>query len=197
MLRVVRPSGWLVLLVTAACGGGSKSAATPGGPAPVQVTQVVALSELYLLELSGAPPLDTTFALKPGVARTVIVRHAPPDNNTFAELQFPASVFAADSAVDSVHLTVKAKPRVYGLTLESDRPLGHGARITFKYPVHFQAPQAATSRYGNALAFEAAMLVAAEQEDGRYGLLVSSRPASDNLSAPMPRAGTYYAAAPR
>lgn len=163
----------------------------------MQVLQVVALSELYPLELNGTPPLDTALALRPGVARTVIVRHAPPDNNTFAELQFPASVFAGDSAVDSVHIKVMARPGLYGLTLESDQPLGPGARITFKYPVHFQAPQAATGRYGNALAFERALLVAAEQEDGRYGLLASTRPASDNLSAPMPRAGTYFAAAPR
>jgi len=197
MLRVVRPSGWLVLLTIAGCGGGSKSAAVPSGPPPVQVIQVSALTDLYLLELNGAPPLDTAFALKPGVARTVIVRHAPPDNNTFAELQFPVSVFGTDSTADSVHLSVKARPGVYGLTLESDRPLGPGARITFKYPVHFQAPQAATGRYGNALAFERALMVGVEQEDGRFGLLASTRPASDNLSAPMPRAGTYLAAAPR
>lgn len=179
------------------CGGGSRGAAVPADPEPVKVTQVVALTDLYLLELNGAPPIDTSVTLTPGVARTVIVRHAPPDNNTFAELTFPASVFAADSGGDSIRITLTAKPGVYGLTVASDAKFGRGARITFKYPVHFQAPQAATGKYGNALVFERALVVAAEQEDGRYGLLVSTRPASDNLSAPVPRAGTYFAAAPR
>lgn len=186
-----------MLFAAAGCGGSSKSAATPEGPPPVQVVQVAPLTDLFVLELDGAPPLDTAVALKPGVARTVIVRHAPPDNNTFAELSFPASVFAADSGRDSVRLVVRPRPGVYGLTLESDTPLGPGARITFKYPVHFQAPQAATARYGGALAFERALMVAVEQEEGRYGLLASTRPASDNLSGPMPRAGTYLAVAPR
>ena len=163
----------------------------------MQVVQVAPLSSLYVLELSGAPPLDTTVSVKPGVARTVIVRHAPPDNNTFAELSFPAGVFAADSAKDSVRLTIRARPGIYGLTLESDTPLGPGGRITFKYPVHFQAPQAAMTRYGGALGFERALMVALEQDGGHYALLASTRPASDNLSGPMPRAGTYLAAAPR
>jgi hypothetical protein len=179
------------------CGGGSGSAAAPVGPDPVQVTQVVPLSSLYLLELAGPPPVDTSVTLRPGIARTVIVRHAPPDNNTFAEVSFPATVFAGDSVRDSVRVTLTGRPGVYGLTVGADVPIGPGARITFKYPVHFQAPQAATGRYGTALAFEQALVVAAEQADGRYGLLVSTRPASDNLSAPVPHAGTYFAAALR
>jgi hypothetical protein len=179
------------------CGGGSGSAAAPVGPDPVQVTQVVPLSSLYLLELAGPPPVDTSVTLRPGIARTVIVRHAPPDNNTFAEVSFPATVFAGDSVRDSVRVTLTGRPGVYGLTVGADVPIGPGARITFKYPVHFQAPQAATGRYGTALAFEQALVVAAEQADGRYGLLVSTRPASDNLSAPIPHAGTYFAAALR
>jgi hypothetical protein len=196
MRRVLPSFGWSLALLAAGCGGGAKSAAAPTGPAPVKVTQVLALDQLVVLEMHGPAVVDTAVTITPGKPRIVIVRHAAPDNNVFAEVTFPATVFAGDSTRDSVVVTFKARPGIYGLTVASDAKFGKGARITFKYPVHFQAPATAITRYGTAQGFERALRIAALQDDGRYGLLVSSRPSTDNLSAPIPGPGTYLAAAP-
>lgn len=182
-------------MIAAGCGGGSKSAAAPASPTAVKVVQVVPLEQLLVLEMNGPPAVDTSVNITPGVARIIIMRHAAPDNNVFAELSFPASVFAADSGRDSVMVTLKARPGVYGLTIGSSAKFGKGARITFKYPVHFKASPEALARYGTVTAYEKALSIAAEQEDGRFGQLVSTRPSTDNLSGPIPAAGTYLAAA--
>lgn len=184
-------------MLVAGCGGGTQSAAAPGAASPVKVTQVLPAQQLLILEVRGSAPVDTSVAITPGEARLVIVRHAAPDNNVFAELAFAASVFAADSGQEPIVVTIKARPGVYGLTVGCDHKFGQGARLTFKYPVHFQAPAPALARYGSAQGYERALMVAIEQDGGNFGLLESTRPSTDNLSAPMPRPGTYLVAAPQ
>lgn len=186
-----------MILLLAACGGPPSSGAAPVGPAPVTVTQVLPLDQLYVLEMGGVPPIDTVVTFATGTERTVIVRHAPPDNNVFIVLNLPAATFSGDSTRDSIMIRVRPQPGVYGVEIECNSDIGRGATITFKYPVHFLAPQDALQRYGSALFYERALSVARRRPDGQYDLLASSRPATDNLTAPLGPAGVYLAAAPR
>lgn len=126
----------------------------------------------------------------------MLLRHAPPDNTVFAELSLPAQLFPAGS-VDSIRLRVEARPGVYGVTITCTPAFPEGAVLTFKYPVHFAAPQDARQKYGNAAQFERALGIGVREADGRYRLLPSSRPAADNLSATIPGPGVYLVAAPR
>jgi hypothetical protein len=149
-----------------------------------------------VLEAWGAPPQDTAVAFLPGTPRTVLLRHAPPDNTVFAELSLPAGLFAAGSA-DSVRVRVEPRPGVYGLTITATPGFGAGATLTFRYPVHFSAPRDASQKYGNPTQFERALGIGVREDDGRYRLLPSTRPAADNLTAAIPGPGVYLVAAPR
>ncbi len=181
-------------LLAAACHHPTPPSPSPGATAGPVTTQVLPLDQLYLLEVTGVPPGDTALSIKAGAARTVILRHGAPDNNDFAELEFPATVFAGR---DSVHIEVHPRPGIYGVDFSCDAPLGAGARIRFEYPVHFSAPLGAQQRYGGPVLFERVLAIAQLREDGRYALLASSRPTADNLEAPLSAAGTYIVAAPK
>jgi hypothetical protein len=152
--------------------------------------------QLFVLEAWGAPPVDTVVAFPPGARRTVLLRHAAPDNTVFAELALPDSLFPAGST-DSVRLTIEARPGVYGVTITSAPTFGEGAVLTFKYPVHFAAPADIRQKYGNPAQFERALGIGVQEADGRYRLLPSRRPAADNLTATIPGPGVYLVAAPR
>ncbi len=190
LCRVTAASGVLLL----GCGGG---AATPaGGPAPSTAIQVVPAAALLRLELAGIPAEDSTVVFKAGRARTVILRHGPPDNAVFLELLFPPSAFDS-TRVDSVTLTLQPMPGIYGVLISSSLPPDSGARIRFKYPVHFSAPADAVGVYGSTVRYERALRVARGQTDGSWALLPSSRPASDNLEADFTGSGRYVVAATR
>ena len=169
-----------------------------GAPSEPSETPKVTLpvDQLFVLEAWGAPPLDTVVVFRPGGARTVLLRHAPPDNTIFAELSLPASLFP-DATDDSVRLTVEPRPGVYGVTITASPSFAEGAILTFRYPVHFAAPREASQRYGNPARFERALGIGVREDDGRYRLLPSLRPAADNLSATIPGPGVYLVAAPR
>jgi hypothetical protein len=184
-----------LVLALAACRGRPQVQTDPGDP--VETPNVtLPPSQLFVLEAWGTPPEDTAVSFRPGAPRTVLLRHAPPDNTIFAELFLPAALFP-DSAADSIQIGVEPRPGVYGLAITSSRPFGEGARLTFKYPVHFQAPAAAAQRYGSEAQFERALGIGVQQEDGRVRLLPSTRPAADNLAATIPGPGVYLVAAPR
>lgn len=193
-----RASAWGALSVALACRSGGV-AADPSAPPPPTGPRILPVDQLYVLEASGTPPADTTLAFPAGTARTVILRHGAPDNTAFAQVTFPAAAFAQGAGTDSVHVSLRPRPGIYGLEFECDRPLAPkgGARLVFKYPVHFSAPVGAQQRYGSAVAFERALAVAQLTSDGRYNLLPSARPATDNLEAPLSGPGTYVVAAPR
>ncbi len=149
-----------------------------------------------MLESWGTPPADTALTVIARSDRSVILRHAPPDNAVFAELRFPAGAFAVQPGTP-VRVEVRPRPGVYGLTLATDVPVGEGATITFSYPMHFLAPAEARRRFGGDFAYERALQIGRLTDD-RVSLLPSTRPASDYLRAPLPAAGTYVVgAAPR
>jgi hypothetical protein len=129
--------------------------------------------------------------------RAIVLRHGPPDNTVFAEVDIPANALTAGGA-DSATLTIRPVPGIYGLTLASDASLGAPITLTFKYPVHFAAPSDSRARYPTDVLFEQALVVALVQDDGaRFQTLRSTRPASDNLQAAVAKLGRYEMVAPR
>jgi len=151
---------------------------------------------LYLLEAWGAPPPDTTVSLEPGTRRAIVLRHGPPDNTVFAELILTAGVLP-DSSGPGYTVTLSPRPGTYGLTIETTPAFKTGATLRFEYPVHFSAPAAAVARYGNTARYEAALSIGHQEQDGRFHLLPSTRPAADVLEATIPGPGIYIVAAPR
>jgi hypothetical protein len=159
---------------------------------------VLALNQLFVLEMAGIPAEDTVVTFRTGRARTIILRHGAPDNTTFVELRFPAEAFAAPALPDSVTVTVHPRPGIYGVDIIMSREPAPGASIRFKYPVHFSAPLAALEKYLGTGRFERALSIARQLGSAAsYSLLPSDRPASDNLQAALQGSGAYLVAAPR
>ncbi|MGH7525502.1 MAG: hypothetical protein ACREMX_02235 [Gemmatimonadales bacterium] len=189
-----RPWGrasWLCL-VAAACGGravkSGDGSTTPAGERFIPMAQAI------ILETAGPPPSDTSVSFVAGEPRTIILRHGAPDNIVFAELVFPPGAFA-DSGRE-VQVDVRPRPGIYGVDIKSSLPIGAGASLTFKYARYFAAPARARDRYGNDVLFERALAIGQAQPGGTLRLLPTTRPASDNLQAPLPGSGTYLVAAP-
>jgi hypothetical protein len=194
--RLLAPAATAACLAGLACGRPSATPAPAAGAAPT-ATRVLPLEQLFVLEASGVPPEDTVATFPSGLRRRVILRHAAPDYTVFLELDFAPETFAAPGTPDSVTVIVRPRPGVYGADVTLSVPPGPGAAIRFKYPVHFAAPVAALRRYGSAARLERSLAIARRLPSGEYGLLPSSRPASDNLEAPLRGTGTYLVVAPR
>ena len=178
-----------------ACGRAASSPAPAPGPIPV--TRVLPLNQLFVLEMSGVPPEDTVISLLTGMPRRIVLRHGAPDNTVFVELVFTAESFAGPGTPESVTVSVRPRPGVYGIDVTTTVPPGPGALVRFRYPVHFAAPVAALARYGGTVRLERALAIATRLESGEWGLLPSERPASDNLQAPLGASGSYLVVAPR
>ena len=183
------------LFLLASCGGGRTQPSTT--PAADGKARDISLDRLYVLEMSGVPPDDTTVTFRAGTRRRIILRHGPPDNTEFVDLQFPAEAFPTGTPPESVTVTVHPRPGIYGVDITTSIQPGKGSTIRFKYPVHFSAPLAGTSQYGSPLLFERALAIHTLKGGRIFTLLPSTRPASDNLEAPLAGSGTYLVAAPR
>jgi hypothetical protein len=178
-----------------ACGRATVPTSTSPGPgAP---TQVLPLSRLYVLEMTGIPPEDTVVTFAVNRPRLIILRHGPPDNTVFVELEFPDSVFRVPGAPDSVTVVVRPRPGIYAVDIATTVVPARGATIRFKYPVHFSAPLDALRRYGTAGRYERALAVCDLVDGTNYALLPSRRPASDNLESNLRGPGSYVVAAPK
>ena len=183
-------ASWLCLAV--ACGG--RAAAPSPKPGPTGVVRIVPLDAAIVLETAGPPPQDTSVTFTAGVFHTIILRHGPPDNLAFAELDFPPKAFAADSG-RPVTVAVHPRPGVYGVDVTVSVPLAAGATLTFKYARYFSAPARARAAYGSDVLYERALAIGRLQPGGQLGFLQSTRPASDNLRSALPAAGSYLVAA--
>ena len=199
MVKIIVAAGrrgsLLFLGLVAACGTARRGAEGGDTASPSAIAKVP-YERLLVLEAWGATPDDTTIAFLPGEVRSVVIRHGPPDNTVFTEAHFGAQTFAA-VPVDSVRLRFVVSPGRYGLTIESNSPVGPGAEITFKYPMHFAASAQARERYGSPAAYERALTVVRLEADSQYRLLDARRPTTDNLLVTIPDTGTYLVAAPK
>ena len=191
--RAARASGLAVVVALAACGGRGSPTSKPPAPTPART---VPLASVFLLQMSGTPPTDTTVALIAGTPRHILFRTARPDNTVLADVFFGAQAFQATPGTP-VSVTLRANTGSFGLVLEAGAPFQQGGQITFKYPVHFVAPAEATAKYPNHVLLERALAVGHLGAAGEIELLPSTRPASDNLQAPVAAPGTYLVAAPR
>jgi hypothetical protein len=153
------------------------------------------LAEAIVLETAGPPPPDTTVTFTTGESRTIVLRHAPPDNIVFAELRFPKAAFAERGR--EVRVEVRPRPGVYGLEIAASLPIRDSAVVVFKYPRYFASPAKARAIYGSDIVFERALAVGRVLPGGMLGLLPSTRPFPDLLQATLPAAGTYLVAAPQ
>lgn len=167
--------------------GGAGGREVPSNPVAVRVAP---RGETVPVEVGGIAPNDTVVTLRRGEARMVILRHGPPDRAEFLELTLPASVFAG-SEKDSITVTVQTRPGVFGVDLSADAKWGVGARLAFKYAVHFYPPDDALRRYGSLTEVDRRLTIARRETNGDLTIYLSSHPAPDVLHAFIPGAGSY------
>lgn len=186
-----------MLLLAASAAACHRAAPGIEGPSQGPAPRSYAASEVFTVEVFGAQAPDTAVTFPAGQGRTIVLRHGPPDNTVFAQVDLPVDALAA-AGKDSVTLSIRAVPGVYGVVLESDAALTLPIVLTFKYPVHFGAPADSRARYATDFLFEQALAVALVEGDGaKFQTLRSTRPASDNLQAVVSVLGRYQLVAPR
>jgi hypothetical protein len=185
-------ASWLCL-AAAACGG-ARSPGDRGTAAPTGV-RVFPLSEAIVLETAGPPPPDTTVTFTAGQARTIVLRHGPPEYIVFAELVFPSPAFAERGR--EVRVDVRPRPGVYGLEVATSLPIRDSAVVVFKYPRYFTSSAKARAVYGTHVAYERALRIGRLIPGGMFAPLPLTRPFPDVLQAPLPAAGIYLVAAPQ
>lgn len=177
-------------------GCGAPSPASSSNPPAPTAPRILPLSRVIVLETSGPPPSDTSVTFAAGQARTIVLRHGPPENIIFARLTFLADAFP-DSG-QTVTVDLHPRPGVYGLDLTSSQPFKEkGANLVFEYSRFFSAPARARQLYGSDLAFERALAIGRLLPDSHIELLPPFRPAADNLGAELPAPGSYLVAAPQ
>jgi len=178
-----------------ACASATRTAGKPPPPSTGDPGRPYALSQVHLLRVSGPPVADTTVRVPRGRKRVIVLRHAVPDNLTFAELAIPAAGFDT-TAADSVDIAIHVRPGVYGIDLTTSAPL-RSATLTFQYPVHFQSPGDARRAFGSDVAFERLLAIGKLGPGETIAFQRSYRPAADNLSTALTAAGSYVIGAPK
>ena len=193
----MRPTGsaiGLVLFLTACRAAARPVDTTPG--APVQVpsgpvaVRVAPKGETAPVEVGGVTPNDTVIVVRRGVGRVVILRHGPPDRTDFAELTVPATVFAK-ATNDSIVVTIRIRPGVYGLELSADADWGPGTALAFKYAIHLYPPADALQHYATLTEVDRRLTMARREHNGDLTIYLTSHPAPDVIRALIPGDGTY------
>jgi hypothetical protein len=177
-----------VLLLASAC---HRSA-----PAVTAQPTATTLDKVWLLEASGAPVADTSVIFAVATGRTIVLRHAPPDNAIFVMVTFPASKDSLRTR-DSMHVTIQPTPARYAFTLATPDKIEAGVQATFSYAIHFQTPAGARTTYPVPGRFEAQIGPAQIGADNKVQFLVGARPAADMIRFPVTIPGTYALAAVR
>lgn len=196
-MNLIRPTivSTTIALALLGCGSG----APPAGPSPDGTPQVPAgpvavrtapRGETEPVEVGGIAPSDTVVTIRKGESRVVILRHGPPDRAEFVELTLPATVFAR-AATDTIRVTIRPRPGVYGVDLSADADWGPGTEIAFKYAVHFYPSADAVRRYRTLTEVDRRLTVARREQNGDLTIYLSTRPALDVLRALIPGEGTW------
>ena len=181
------------VLLLAACGGGrsaNAAGAVPAEPTGPQEVRNLSRSAANVIEVGGIAPNDTIVVVRKGEARTLILRHGPPDRAEFLQLDLPATVFA-DAGKDPVRVTVTTRPGVYGVDLSADADWGPGAQLAFKYAVHFYPPEGAVRKYGTLTEVAKRLTVARRDRNGDLTLYYTTQPGPDIARAFITGAGSW------
>jgi hypothetical protein len=180
----------LVLLPSVACHRNRVNVAAGTASATIAVAPATTLDKVWLLEASGAPVPDTsvTFAAKSG--RTIVLRHAHPDDAIFLILDFPPSTDSSRVG-DSLHIRVQPVPGKYAFMLVTPDRLAPAAQATFSYAIHFRAPAEASARYPSTSAIEQALAPALLGAASKVQFVGGTRPAADVVRFPVAAAGSY------
>ena len=175
-------------MLASACHGNRASVA----PQPANTT----LDKVWLLESAGPVVPDTSVTFAAATGRTIVLRHASPDDAMFLVLQFPA---AKDSllARDSVQVTIRPTPGKYAFLLTTSDRMASGAQATFSYAMHFRTPGDAVAKYPTPGRFEEQLVPVAIGADNKVELLVGMRPAVDMLRFTVTAPGWYGLAVTR
>lgn len=195
--RLFPGATWLLIPALALLGGcgGRRQPATPEAQTTPAAPRILPLARLIVLETAGPPPSDTSVTFTSGTPRIITLYHSG-ENIAFARLTFTAAAFG-DSG-QTVQVEVRPRPGIYGLDVTTSLPHRAGqADVTFVYGRYFSAPARARQLFGSDVKFERALAVGRLLPDGQVELLPSTRPAADNLRAPLPAPGGYLVAAPQ
>lgn len=131
------------------------------------------------------------FAARGG--RTIVLRHAPPDNAIFAILAVPAD----STSSDSLTLSLRVTPGRYGLQVQGEPRLPPGTVLTFSYAIHFQAPpEVPSAAYPTVTRFADWLGVGQLLADGGLRYHLTARPGGDLLRIVLQESGEYLIAAP-
>lgn len=125
--------------------------------------------------------------------RTIVLRHAPPDNAVFAIVHIPADTAASDSLT----LTLRVTPGRYGLVVDGEPRVTAGTLLTFSYAIHFQAPsEIPSAAYSTITRYADWLAVGRLQADGGLRYHETTRPGGDLLRIVLSEDGEYLVAAP-
>lgn len=189
----------VVVVVTAASACHRNTLTDPGAPPPgatLYKGPPLSTDRVWLAELAGTTPSDTTVTFPADSGRTIIMRHGPPDNAIFAIIEFAPGALKPQSG-SMAQVVLHPVPGRVGLEVLSPDVFGAGARVTMSYAIHFQAPSTAVVRFGSAGKFEQALAAAQTLPDGRIQFLKTERPAADMLRFVIAGSATYLLATPR
>ena len=180
----------------AACHGSRADLSATPASATIAPAAATTLDKVWLLEASGAPVPDTSVTFAATTGRTIVLRHAPPDDAIFLILDFPAATDTMH-ARDSVHVRVHPVAGKYAFELVTTDKLPGNASATFSYAVHFRAPAGASVKYPSAGKFEQALAPAELGAANKVQFIGGVRPAADVVRFPVAAAGSYALVAAR
>jgi hypothetical protein len=187
-----------LLLITATLMACSRQQRFGVATGPTPATQLMGLpplapGQLLYADRSGVSPPDTVVGFAGRMGRTVVLRHAPPDNAIFAILHIPAD----STASDSVTVTLRVTPGRYGLLVLGEPRLPAGTALTFSMAIHFQAPpEIPSAAYPSTTRYAAWLGVGRVMEDGTLRYHATTRPGADLLRIVVTAPGEYLVAAP-
>ncbi|HEY8062140.1 MAG TPA: hypothetical protein VID74_05050 [Gemmatimonadales bacterium] len=180
----------LLLLASAGCHGNRVDVSAGAAPATIAVASSTTLDKVWLIEASGLPVPDTsvTFAARSG--RTIVLRHARPDNAIFLILDFPPSTDSTRVG-DSLHVRVQPVAGKYAFTLSTSDTFAPAAQATFSYAIHFRPPAEASAKYPSTAILEQALGPALLGAANKVQFVGGTRPAADVVRFPVAAAGSY------
>ena len=148
------------------------------------------LDKVWLLEAAGAPVHDTAITFAASAGRTIVMRHAQPDNAIFLILDFPPWTGTARTS-DSIHVSVQPVANRYAFALQTSDKLGPRIQATFSYAIHFQEPTGAHAKYPSPGALELALAPAQLAAANKVQFIVGNRPAADVIRFPVAGPGSF------